>query len=139
MANHSETSGWIILGIIGAILLWLFRGGANPFLHEAVGATLIPSQPSTGIPQYDSSNPATLPSAVSRFFIGPLPPPVAPVGSIQEGITSRPADPLHASCPIGYTLWYDVHTNSYSCWPSYGDAMPVTGGDSAGLLSSYVN
>jgi len=109
MAKAHNYLGWGLLAALLAFLYWLLKGGGQAFLTNAapVLAPLpIPPDPITGCPQWDSTIPASFPSAQSA---------VVPIGSVTEGATAYPANPKIASCPQGYALWKDRATGAYSC------------------------
>jgi len=111
--------GWGLIALFGILAAWLLSKGKNLFVHESVTVTL--PDPVTGAPTYDSSLVQSIPQGQ----------PVEPLGTPQEGATNHPANPAGATCPLGYTLWYDSNTGNYWCFPPQEQAnprQPIVGG-----------
>src|SRR5947209_5452613 len=99
--------GLVIAGLAGLILWLLNRKG---LLHESVSSKLggvtvttgntITPDPATGFPQYDTSQPSTVPAA-EAFAVKPIDisGPAGPGGNV----TQFPTNPLTATCPVGYS------------------------------------
>jgi hypothetical protein len=110
MSHHQEKIGWGILAGLILFVLWLMgKSGAVSYLHGASTVKLINNDSLTGVPQFDSSDSATLPACYANG--------VLPLGSPQEGATGFPANPLMATCPAGYQLWKDKNSGAYVCLP----------------------
>lgn len=112
--RKQENTGWLILGGLGLLLLWLLSKG-NSLLHESVSSSIltpygtVTSDPVTGAPQYDPSIAASIPQNEEAAI-----PPICGPGAA----TFTPSNPKACSCPQGYTLWKNVRAMIYECIPS---------------------
>jgi len=110
MSRESKT-GLIIAALVAFVLYLLTKGG---LLHESVSAGIITPQgtvipdPATGYPQFDASNPLTLPANFSSA--------TPPIDSTNGAITTAPRDPKRATCPVGYSLWHDANGGPGGYW-----------------------
>jgi hypothetical protein len=110
--KQQETTGYLILAIFGAILLWLLTRGKS-ILHESVQSAILTPQgtvtpdPVTGAPQFD---PRIDVPANEEYAIAPICGP--------GPATFNPVNPKACSCPSGYVLWKNVGSGGYECIPS---------------------
>lgn len=99
--RHEHYFG-LVLAAIALLLLWLMNKAG--VLHETVSSRLIPSDPLTGAPQFDSGDTSTFDV---NAYAASVPPPVGWI----------PGDPRVAPCPAGYQLWHDSSSGGYYCFP----------------------
>lgn len=103
--KQQETTGYIILAIFGAVLLWLLTKGQN-ILHESVTTKFVSPDPVTGAPMFDPRTgdvPANEEAAI---------PPICGPGPA----TYTPINPKACTCPAGYQLWKNAAAG-YECIP----------------------
>jgi hypothetical protein len=114
MAKHTKESH-LGYALVFAALLALWYLNKKGLLHESVSSSIVTpdgtvlSDPKTGFPQYDSSDPQTFPPNLDKA--------VAPING-DGSVSAYPADPTTCSCPIGLSAWHDVKDNAYWCIPT---------------------
>ncbi len=109
MSRESKT-GLVIAALVAFILYLLTKGG---LLYESVSAGIVTTQgtvipDSFGFPQFDASNPSTLPANFSSA--------TPPIDSTNGAITTAPRNPKQATCPVGYSLWHDANGGPGGYW-----------------------
>lgn len=110
----------LILAAIAIALFYLFN--KKGLLHEGVSSSIITAQGTvipdmvTGFPQYDTRIPATVPEA-EAFALKPL--------DSLGNATQFPANPMKATCPIGYSKWNNAADGSTWCLPNSASGNPV--------------
>lgn len=117
MADKQQTTGWVLLAGFAALLAYLLKNSSS-LLHESVTAGIVTPQntvksdPMTGLPQYDSRIPATVP-ANEEFA-------QAPLNTATGTGDNHPASAALAVCPIGYQLYKNAADGSLWCIPQAG-------------------
>jgi len=114
-AGDNRTFGIILLfAFIGLILWLLFSRKANAAItrsqpEDVEAKILYPDDEASGAHQFASSMNSTVPSGLPELpFVGP------PFFVSNYPTQFKTGIPL---CPFGYSLWKDITTNKFWCFP----------------------
>lgn len=115
MSKKQETTGWVLIAGLGALLIWLLSKAGQSFLHEGVSSIITPygtikSDPQTGYPQFDAGDPSTYDAAKYAAAVPPI--------DTNGNVTQFPSDIFNCTCPSGYQKWRGKVDGSVWCFPS---------------------